>query len=445
MKERSRLGVFDLTMIVVSLVIGMGIFKTPVDVAQRAISPPVYFGAWILGGFVALCGALSYAEIGSRYPVTGGYYKIFSYCYHPSLAFMINCLILISNAASTSAVALIGAEYISQVLFPGSLHEGLIRQAIAIGSIILFFLVNLMGLRLSSKTQNVLTVVKISMILLLILAIFEPGQAHAVTATAGASPGLGGYFRSLGICLIAVSFSYGGYQQTINLGGEVKNPKKVIPRSIFFGIAIIILLYLAINFAYFRVIGFGSLKNAQSIASILATRVLGAAGGKIFSVLLFLSVLGYVNVQLISNPAVIFAMGEERILPGLFTFRSQKRDALVPALICFTAICIITLIFTGKFETILNWVIFMDSIGMATSVATIFILRKKTADLDPNSIYIMKLYPLLPVIFILAYMFVAGSIIVNFPQASLYGFLIFCGLFPVYLLTRFLRNRIPKT
>ncbi len=445
MKEKSRLGVFDLTMIVVSLVIGMGIFKTPVDVAQRAISPPVFFGAWILGGMVALCGALSYAEIGSRYPVTGGYYKIFSYCYHPSLAFMINCLILISNAASTSAVALIGAEYISQTLFPGSLHGTGIRQAIAIGSIIVFFLINLMGLRLSSKTQNVLTVVKISMILLLILAIFEPGHASMASAVAGTSPGVGGYIRSLGICLIAVSFSYGGYQQTINLGGEVKNPKKVIPRSIFFGIAIIILLYLTINFAYFRVIGFGSLKNAQSIAAILATRVLGAAGGKVFSILLFLSVLGYVNVQLISNPAVIFAMGEERILPGFFTFRSRKKDALVPALVCFTAICILTLVFTAKFESILNWVIFMDSIGMATSVATIFILRKKTAHLDPKSIYTMKLYPLLPVIFILAYMFVAGSIIVNFPQASLYGFLIFCGLFPVYLLTRLLRKNAVKT
>jgi APA family basic amino acid/polyamine antiporter len=443
MKERSRLGIFDLTMIVVSLVIGMGIFKTPVAVAQRAISPGIFFSAWIMGGFVALCGALSYAEIGSRYPVTGGYYKIFSYCYHPALAFMINCLILISNAASTSAVALIGAEYISQVIFPGSTHAMAIRQAISIGSIIIFFFINLMGLRLSSRTQNVLTVIKISMILLLIVAIFEPGHAP-VTATRVAAAGIGPYIRSLGICLIAVSFSYGGYQQTINLGGDVKNPKKVIPGAIFIGIALIILLYLTINFAYFRVIGFGSLKNAQSIAAILATRVLGTAGGKVFSILLFLSVLGYVNVQLMSNPAVIYAMGEERILPGIFTYRHSRTDALVPALACFSAICIITLVFTAKFDTILNWVIFMDSIGMATSVATIFVLRKKTSYLDPATIYTMKLYPLLPVIFILAYMFVAVSIIINYPQASLYGFLIFCGFFPIYLLTRFLRNRNIK-
>lgn len=444
MKDKSKLGVFDLTMIVVSLVVGMGIFKTPVTVAQRAVSPGIFFTGWVLGGFVALCGALSYAEIGSRYPVTGGYYKIFSYCYHPAIAFMINCLILISNAASTSAVALIGAEYISQVLFPGTLHEQAIKQVIAIGAILLFFLINLMGLKMSSRAQNVLTIIKIGMILLLILAVFAPGPVPAPNV-AHIAANWTDYIRSLGICLIAVSFSYGGYQQTINFGGDVRNPKKVIPRAIFFGITIIILLYLSINYAYMKVIGFDHLKSAQSIAAILATRILGASGGKMFAILLFLSVLAYVNALLMSNPTVIYAMSDDGILPSFFTYRHPKTGALVPALVCFTAICIITLVFTSKFESILNWVIFMDSIGMASSVATIFILRKKTADLDPRSIYVMRLYPLMPVIFILAYCFVALSIILNYPMASLFGFLIFLGFFPIYLLTRYLHTNKIKS
>ena len=105
-------------MIVVSLVIGMGIFRTPVNVAKAVPTPYVFFAAWLAGGVIALCGALTYAEIGSRLPVTGAYYKIFSYCYHPSIAFGVNCIILISNAASLAGVALIGAEYITKVLFP---------------------------------------------------------------------------------------------------------------------------------------------------------------------------------------------------------------------------------------------------------------------------------------------------------------------------------------
>src|SRR5690606_36855879 len=98
-KKFGQLTTFDLAMIVVSLVIGMGIFRTPVNVARAAESGEMFFLAWLIGGIVALCGAFTFAEIGSRYPVTGGYYKIFSYCYQSSFAFSINCIILISNAA----------------------------------------------------------------------------------------------------------------------------------------------------------------------------------------------------------------------------------------------------------------------------------------------------------------------------------------------------------
>jgi APA family basic amino acid/polyamine antiporter len=125
MKENQKLALFDITMIVIGLVIGMGIFRTAKDAAAASSSPLFYFSVWILGGLIAICGALTYAEIGSRYPITGGYYKIFAVCYHPSIAFGINCIILISNAASLSGVALIGSEYIAPLLFkdPSSLQR----------------------------------------------------------------------------------------------------------------------------------------------------------------------------------------------------------------------------------------------------------------------------------------------------------------------------------
>src|ERR1044071_3909764 len=123
MSEKNKLGLFPLTMIVIGLVIGMGIFRTSKDAASAALTPSIFFSAWIIGGLVAFCGALTYAEIGSRYPVTGGYYKIFSYAYHPSIAFGINCIILISNAASLSGVALIGSQYISPLIFNAASAE----------------------------------------------------------------------------------------------------------------------------------------------------------------------------------------------------------------------------------------------------------------------------------------------------------------------------------
>src|ERR1700750_1866714 len=132
--SKKQLNLFDLSMIVVSLVIGMGIFRTPVTAAARSGTPTIFFLAWLIGGLVALCGALTYAEIGSRYPVTGGYYKIFSYGYHPSIAFAVNCIILVSNAGSTALVAVIGAEYIGHFFFDGPPPE-LFKQGITIGAV----------------------------------------------------------------------------------------------------------------------------------------------------------------------------------------------------------------------------------------------------------------------------------------------------------------------
>ena len=139
--NKPQLNLFDLTMIVIGLVIGMGIFRTASDAAAAAITPTVFFVAWIIGGIVALCGALTYAEIGSRYPVTGGYYKIFATAYHPSLAFGINCIILISNAASMAAVALIGSDYIAQVAFSVPPTD-FVKSLIAIGAIVVLMIAN---------------------------------------------------------------------------------------------------------------------------------------------------------------------------------------------------------------------------------------------------------------------------------------------------------------
>src|SRR5215211_3947346 len=136
MAPKNKLGLFDLTMIVVGLVIGMGIFRTSSDAAKAAITPSLFFIGWIAGGLIALCGALTYAEIGSRFPVTGGYYKVFAECYHPSIAFAINCIILISNAASMAGVSLIGSEYLSQIIFKTE-PEPIVRSVIAMGPILI--------------------------------------------------------------------------------------------------------------------------------------------------------------------------------------------------------------------------------------------------------------------------------------------------------------------
>ncbi|HEY8896012.1 MAG TPA: amino acid permease [Niastella sp.] len=440
MKSSSRLNLFDLTMIVVSLVIGMGIFRTPVNVAKQAGSADMFFLAWIVGGLIALCGALTYAEIGSRYPVTGGYYKIFSYCYHPSIAFAINCIILVSNAASLAGVALIGSEYLANVLFKNSENINSIKLTISTIAVIVFFGVNLLGLKMSARTQNVLTIIKIGVVVFLISALFTGDYATPLTPQPATEASFMATIKAFGACLVAVSFTYGGYQQTINFGGEVQNPSKILPKGIFFGIAIIMLLYLTINYTYYKVIGFGNLKGAQSIAAILAGKLFGEKGFTILSVLLFLSVLAYVNVLLMSNPRVMYAMSDEGVLPAVFKKVTIKRNVIVVSLSAFTALCLITLFYGKTFDEILDHTIFLDSIGMATSTATIFILRKRGVGEDIKDSYRMKLYPLLPLIFIAAYIFLATSIAINTPKAAWVSALVFAVFFILYFILRFFRK-----
>ncbi len=436
MTEKPKLRLFDLTMIVVGLVIGMGIFRTASDAAKDALTPALFFGGWVAGGVIALCGALTYAEIGSRFPVTGGYYKVFAECYHPSIAFSINCIILVSNAASMSGVALVGAEYISQVLFATE-PSATTKAFIAMVPILLFYGVNLMGLRLSSTAQNILMVIKIGMLVLLISSIFFIDAAPATVVSTTAQPlSTWAIIKSLGLVLIAVSFTYGGYQQTINFGDEVQNARKTIPRGIFIGIIVIITLYLAVSYAYYNAIGFEALKSSRGIAAIVTEKMFGPVGRTVASVLLFIAVLAYVNVLLLSNPRVMYAMSKDGILPAAFARKNEERDVLTVGLTAFAAIGIVVLFFMDQFEKILSFTIFLDSIGMATSAATIFILRKRTAHLDGTGIYKMKLYPLMPLIFIAAYIFVGISIFFNTPGLALTAIAVFAAFLGLYFIVK---------
>jgi APA family basic amino acid/polyamine antiporter len=442
MPEKNKLGLFSLTMIVIGLVIGMGIFRTSKDAANAALTPSIFFAAWIIGGLVAFCGALTYAEIGSRYPVTGGYYKIFSYAYHPSIAFAINCIILISNAASLSGVALIGSEYIAPLIFKSGSTD-FVKALIAMSAIIIFYGVNLMGLRMSSQTQNVLMIIKISMLVILIAALFFPSLYNVSPQPVVdlKAQNFGTILLSFGVALKATSFTYGGYQQTINFGEEIENPKRNIPRGIFSGIIVIVSLYLLVSYAYYKVIGFNELKNTSGIASLVAEKMFGPAGRYGSSILLFVAVLAYVNVLLLSNPRVMYAMSEDGILPASFRKKDEKKDVLTISLTVFAAACIIVLFFANQFNQILSFTIFLDSIGMATSAATIFILRKRTSHLNGTGIFSMKLYPLLPLIFIITYLFVGTVIAIEDYKYAVIGISVFTGFLLLYFLTKKFRKR----
>jgi APA family basic amino acid/polyamine antiporter len=304
-------------------------------------------------------------------------------------------------------------------------------------AIIIFYGINLRGLRVSSRTQNILMLIKITMIVVLIAALFFP-QHYATEVAKPVTPfSTMDWIKSLGISLIAVSFTYGGYQQTINFGHDVEKPAKNIPRGIFIGIAVIIILYLLANLSYYNLVGFDRMKNEREVAFVVMDKVFGTKGAEIFSAFLFLGVLAYVNGLLMSNPRVMYAMGEDGSLPKIFARQNEKNNVLTFSLTIFAAICIVILFFSQQFEKILTFTIFLDCFGMVLSSATIFWFRKKTKHLDGTGIYKMKLFPLMPVIFIAAYLFVGTSIAIADPQAALIGI----GVLAAFILIYFSSNR----
>jgi APA family basic amino acid/polyamine antiporter len=432
---KPQLRLFDLTMIVVGLIIGMGIFRTPAEVAQKGQTPIIFFAAWITGAIVSLIGALTFAEIGSRYPVAGGFYKIFSHCYHPAFAFMVNWITVISNAASTAGVAIMGAEYISPIIFPG-LEHNLGVKITTISAVLFLFLINLRGIKLSSTTLNVLMAIKLGMILLLISALFfiTPNREENLIKVADTN---NTWLSPFLACFIPVFFTYGGYQQTMNFGGDVSSPQKTMPRAIFFGIAVVLVFYLVANYSYYKILGFSHLQKTSTIASDISVLMFGSAAGKIISFVMFFCVMAYVNVSMMSNPRVYFAMAEDKVLPKQFMKVNPNTQVQEWALTLFFVFILITLFLSSSFQKILEYVMFFDSISLIAAASAIFVLRHRSKKSgEAKDIYKIFGYPFLPILYILIYAAVNISVMITNPNASFIGFVLFISGLPLFLLIR---------
>lgn len=415
-------------MITVSLVIGMGIFRTASDAALASASPSVFFSAWILGGVVAIFGGLTFAEIGARRPVTGAYYRIFADCYHPSVAFALNAVIILANAGALAGIALIGSDYLLAGLSPFMETNPTWKTWIGGTSILIFFGVNLMGLRMSSNTLNVLMLLKLLMLGLIISGIFIAEGQEQPLVQAETELGAMDFIKSLGLALVAVCFTYGGYQHTINFGGEVKKAGRMVPLSIAAGMTLVIVLYFGANYSYFHLIGFENLKQADGIASRVGEAIFGPAGRIVFALLLFIAAQSYVNIMLMTNPRILEAMATDPLFKKWFHSESGSGNR---QLYFFTLVTLLVLFFAGTFDRIMGFVMVLDSMGMAMGAATLFYYRRQNTGYEG---FRMRAYPWPTILFILAYVYLVVSIAVSQTQLAVTGFLVFGALAGLYLL-----------
>lgn len=434
---RPKLGVFDLSIIVISFVIGMGIFSTPSEVASKAGTPEIFFVAWSVGAVISLFGALTFAEIGSRIPAAGGFYKLFSICYNPIFAFMVNWITIISNAASSAAVAIMGSAYVAPILFPG-VGDLKATMLVAVGTITLLLIVNLLGVRISASVLNGLMLIKLVLILLLISCAFVVSGVGSDTVQPELLPLENNPIKAFIMCFIPVFFTYGGYQHTINFGSDIANPSRTLPKSIFIGITVILVLYLAVNYSYFSVLGFEQLATTKTLAADMIQRLFGKTASVFLSLVMFLAVMAYVNVSILSNPRVYYAMAQDKVLPQIFMKVNSKTQVQEVGVLVFCALIFITLFFMQSFQKILEYIMFFDSISLISAAGAIFILRRraKINNTDESAFFKLKLYPWIPSLYIIVYILVNISVFLSNKTAFGWGAILFLSGLPLFYLIR---------
>ena len=426
---RAKLSTFDTAMVVFSLVVGIGIFRTPAIVATAAGSSRLFFMAWILGGLISLIGALTFAEIGSRHPRAGGYYKVVADCYNPTLAFMLNWSQTLMQGAGAAGVAFIGADYLMPVVLPPGLRTPHTALAMAVSLMVLLLILNYRGVKTGARAQNLLSVLKIGMIIgLAVLALLLAPRLSAAEPLPTAPATL-----RLASALIPCFYAYGGYHLTMNLGADLKDATRRFPIAISVGMFMVVGLYLLLNFAYQRVLGIEGIAGSKLVAAALSHATFGASGEALVSVAVFLSAAGFVNATMIQMPRSFYAMAQDGVLPRAFLRVNPDTQVQQVGLLFFGATMLLPAFVLGSFEKLLNYVIFTDTLTLAVVASTLFVLRRRRSG---EGGYSMLGYPLLPALYIVCLLGVALRVFSLEPLLAVTGVVILITGWPLFRLGR---------
>ncbi|MBI4811648.1 MAG: amino acid permease, partial [Ignavibacteriales bacterium] len=321
-------------------------------------------------------------------------------------------------------------------------HTPLTTQLVTAGLTIFLLTINYLGIKVGAWAQNVLTIVKIAMMLMIVVTAFFISNILSVPSMPISTSHT--WWMALALGLISVSYTYGGYQNTLNFGGDVKLARRNIPRAILFGIVIIISLYLIINLAYVHVLGIEGVASAKLVAAEVARICFGDSASTLVSVAIFLSAMGFLNVTLMQIPRTYYAMAEDGALPKIFMKLNERTQAQEFTLLFFGGMIILSIFLLGTFEKLVNYIMFFDNLNNAVVASTIFILRKRAVDDKTTEGYRLPFFPLMPVIFILFLLVISINVIIAQPSDTYAGLLILAIGYPIFYLMRRLSSSRAK-
>jgi APA family basic amino acid/polyamine antiporter len=403
---KRSLGLFPVTSIVIANMVGAGIFTTSGLLMQGLNAPFVLILLWLAGGIIALCGALSYSELGAAMPEAGGEYVFLSRLFHPMLGFLSGWVSFIVGFSAPIAASAMGvSEYLARAnpsMFEWQIPVSFLAMVtpgklLSVMVILLFAGIHLMGIKTGARIQNVLTLLKIFMILALIILGFSGGRGDMAHFREGSAT-LAGFagLKTIGLSVMWIMFAYSGWNAATYIGSEVRDPARNLPAALLLGTGIVMVLYLCINMLYVYAVEPAAMRGVISIGGMAAGRLFGRPVETTFSVLIAFALFSSLSAYMILGPRVYFSMARQ----GLF-FRALSRvnpsNHAPSNAILLQALFSIIMVVSGTFDQILTYMGFALGIFPIICVAGVFRQRKTM----PGNLR-MPGFPVAPGIFIMA-------------------------------------------
>ena len=394
-----KLRLFSLSNIVIGDMIGAGIFTTSGLLLAQLHNPVLLLLLWAVGGAIALSGALSYGELGARFPEAGGDYAFLSRLFSPLLGFLSGWVsFLVGFSAPVAASSLAFSEYMIRILPDDSLPQEieLVKKALAVGIIMVFTLIHYFGLRSGSRIQNMLTVLKIGLILVFVIAGFAFGEGsfdHFRPRDGDSFPPANA--RTIGLALMWILFAYSGWNASTYVGSEVYNPVKNIPRSLLIGTFSVTALYLLLNTLYVYAVEPLEMEGVISIGGLTANQLFSRSMDQLFSLFIALILLSAISVLIIIGPRVYYAMAKSGHFFGI-AGRINRSSVPGISILMQSGLAIIYVV-SGTFEQIITFLSFSLGIFPILVVLGVFKLR-----LEKQSVLKMPGFPVLPAFFIIS-------------------------------------------
>jgi APA family basic amino acid/polyamine antiporter len=434
-----HIGWFTAGCVLVSNVVGSGIFTTTGFMARDLGHPGLILSIWLMGALIALAGALSYSELGAAFPVAGGEYAYLRRAYGPFVGFLSGWTsFTIGFSAAIAAGAVSFAAYFLQ-LVPLDDEGGMWSTALALALLWVITGFHLAGVAAGGALQRSLTVLKVGAILLLIAAGLMVGTgdwAHLTPTDTRPVPGIGPYVVSL----IFALYAYSGWNAAAYLAGEITDPARTIPRTMIGGTLFVALLYLILNGFYFYALPVTELAKPPilPVADKVARALLGLEAGRFVTAILCLSIAGAVSAMVWAGPRVYYAMAQDGLIPSLFAKTPGRQHTPINAIL-LQSLWASALILSGNFERLVIYSGTVLMIFSALAVAAVPILRRREPDLPRP--YRTPLYPFVPGFYLLVSAVIVGTTLYERPVEGGLGIATVLAGTPLYLLWRRLRGR----